>query len=98
VPGVLRERAADRPFQPGNAARIAAVGALLAVASLACDIIPVFASHLVLQRRGLTGPASSIFAAVYPWLGPLLVVPFLLVRPEAFRRGAELTREVDDLV
>jgi hypothetical protein len=47
---------------------------------------------------GLTGPASPIFAAVYPSLGPLLVVPFLLVLAEAFRRGAELTREVDDLV
>jgi hypothetical protein len=41
---------------------------------------------------------SPVFAAVFPSLGPLLLVPFLLVLAEAFRRGAELAREVEGLV
>jgi hypothetical protein len=95
---VLISIAEGRPFQSGNAARIAGIGGLLALASLANDIIPVFGSHLVLQRLGLTGPASPVFAAVFPSFGPLLLVPFLLVLAEAFRRGTELTREVEGLV
>jgi hypothetical protein len=95
---VLISIAEGRPFQSGNAARIAGIGGLVALASLANDIIPVFGSQLVLQRLGLSGPASPIFAAVFLSLGPLLLVPFLLVLAEAFRRGAELAREVDGLV
>jgi hypothetical protein len=95
---VLISIAEGRPFQSGNAARIAGIGGLLALASLANDIIPVFASHLVLQRLGLSGQASPVFAAVFPSPGPLLLVPFLLVLAEAFRRGAELAKEVEGLV
>jgi len=95
---VLISTAEGKPFQSGNAARIAGIGGLLALASLANDIIPVLGSHLVLQRLGLTGPTSPIFAAVFLSFGPLLVVPFLLALAEAFRRGADLAREVDGLV
>lgn len=95
---VLISIAEGKPFQPGNAARIAGIGGLVTLASLANDIIPVLGSHLVLQRLGLTGPTSPIFASVFPSLGPLLVVPFLLALAEAFRRGADLAREVDGLV
>lgn len=95
---VLTSIAEGKPFQPGNAARIAGIGGLLALASLANDIIPALGSHLVLQRLGLTGSTSPIFAAVFPSLGPLLAVPFLLALAEAFRRGADLAREVDGLV
>jgi hypothetical protein len=95
---VLISIAEGRPSQSGNAARIAGIGGLVALASLANDIIPVFGSHLVLQRLGLSGPASPVFAAVFPSLGPLLLVPFLLVLAEAFRRGTELAREVEGLV
>jgi hypothetical protein len=95
---VLISIAEGRPFQSGSAARIAGIGGLVALGSLANDIIPVFGSQLVLQRLGLSGPASPIFAAVFLSLGPLLLVPFLLVLAEAFRRGAELAREVEGLV
>jgi len=95
---VLISVAEGRPFEPGNATRIAGIGGLLALASLANDIIPVFGSHLVLQRLGLDGPASPVFASVFLSPGPMLIVPFLLVLAEAFRRGAELTREVEGLV
>ena len=95
---VLTSIAEGRPFQSGNAARIAGIGGLVVLGSLANDIIPVLGSHLVLQRLGLTGPTSPIFASVFPSPGPLLVVPFLLALAEAFRRGADLAREVDGLV
>jgi hypothetical protein len=95
---VLISIAEGRPFQAGNAARIAGIGGLLALGSLANDIIPVFGSNLVLQRLGLTGASSPIFAEVALSLGPLLAVPFLLALAEAFRRGAELAKEVEGLV
>ena len=95
---VLASIAEGRPFQPGNAARIAGMGALVALATLANDILPVIGGHLVLQRLGLIGPSSPIYAEVVPSLGLLLVVPFLLVLAEAFRRGAELAKELEGLV
>jgi hypothetical protein len=95
---VLISIAEGQPFEPGNAARIAGIGALVALASLANDILPVLGSNLVLQRLGLTGSNSPIFADVMLSLGPLLAVPFLLVLAEAFRRGAELAHDVDGLV
>ena len=95
---VMTSIAEGRPFQPGNAARLAGIGGLVLVASLANDIIPVLGSHLVLQRLGLDGPSSPVYAEVVPSLGPLLMVPFLLVLAEAFRRGAELDKEVEWLV
>jgi hypothetical protein len=95
---VLISIAEGQAFEPGNAARIAGIGALVALASLANDILPVIGSNLVLQRLGLTGSNSPIFADVMLSLGPLLAVPFLLVLAEAFRRGAELAHDVDGLV
>lgn len=95
---VLTSIAEGQPFQPGNAARIAGIGGLVALATLANDIIPVLGSHLVLQRLGLTGTSSPIFAEVALSLGPLLAVPFLLALAEAFRRGAELAKDVEGLV
>jgi len=95
---ILISIAEGRPFQPGNAARIAGIGGLVVLASLANDILPVLSSNLVLQRLGLTGATSPIFAEVVPSFGPLLAVPFLLVLAEAFRRGTELAGEVEGLV
>jgi hypothetical protein len=95
---VLISIAEGRPFQSGNAARIAGIGGLVVFASLANDILPVLGSHLVVQRLGLTGSPSPIFAEVVPSLALLLAVPFLLALAEAFRRGAELAKEVEGLV
>jgi Protein of unknown function (DUF2975) len=95
---VLTSIAEGQPFQRGNAARIAGIGGLVVLASLAIDILPVLGSNLVLQRLGLTGASSPVFADVALSLGPLLAVPFLLVLAEAFRRGAELAGDVEGLV
>lgn len=95
---VLISIAEGRPFESGNAARIAGIGGLVVVASLANDILPVLGSNLVLQRLGLTGSSSPIYAEVVLSLGLLLTVPFLLVLAEAFRRGTELAQDVEGLV
>jgi hypothetical protein len=95
---VLTSIAEGQPFRPGNAACIAGIGGLVALASLANDILPAIGSKLVLQRLGLTGASSPIIAEVVPSLGLLLAVPFLLALAEAFRRGAELARDVEGLV
>jgi hypothetical protein len=95
---VLTSIAEGKPFLTGNAARIAGMAGLVALASLANDIIPVLGSHLVLQRLRLSGATSPIFAEVALTLGPLLAVPFLLALAEAFRRGTELATDVEGLV
>jgi len=95
---VLISIAEGRPFQSGNAARIAGIGGLVVLASLTNDILPVLGSNLVLQCLGLTGASSPIFAEVVPSLGLLLAVPFLLALAEAFRGGAELAKDVEGLV
>jgi len=95
---VLISIAEGRPFQSGNAARIAGIGGLVVVAGLANDILPVLGSNLVLQRLGLTGSSSPIYAEVVLTLGLYLTVPFLLVLAEAFRRGTELAQDVEGLV
>jgi hypothetical protein len=86
------------PFRSGNAARLAGMGGLLVLASLANDILPVLGSNLVLDRLGLSGPSSPIFAEVVPSLDALLAVPILLALAEAFRRGTELARDLEGLV
>lgn len=86
------------PFRSGNAARLACIGGLLVLASLANDILPVLGSNLVLDRLGLTGPSSPVFAQVVPTLDTLLAVPILLALAEAFRRGTELAKDVEGLV
>jgi hypothetical protein len=90
--------AEGRPFRPGNAARLAGMGGLLVLASLANDILPVLGSNLVLDRLGLGGSSSPIFAEVVPSLDALLGVPILLALAEAFRRGTELAQDVEGLV
>lgn len=95
---VLISVAEGMPFQSGNAARIAGIAGLVVLGSLANDILPVLGSGLVLQRLGLTGASSPVFAEVTPSLGVLLAVPFMLVLAEAFRRGSELAKEVEGLV
>jgi len=95
---LLLSIADSRAFEPRNAARIAVIAGLVAVASLANDILPDLGSNLVLTRLGLTGPDSPIFADSTSRLTPLLVVPLLLALAEAFRRGTQLAQDVEGLV
>lgn len=95
---LLLSIADGRPFEPGNAARIAGVAGLVAIAGLAGDLLPGLGSTLVLERLGLTGPNSPIFVEGQFSIVPLLTALLLLVLAEAFRRGTELAREVDGLI
>lgn len=86
------------PFQRGNAARIAAIAVLIAIATLSADVLPYCAARLVLDRLGIGGPSSPLAARLTITIAPLILALFLLAFAEAFRRGAELTADVEGLV
>lgn len=88
----------SRPFEPGNATRIAGVAGLVVVASLANDLLAALGSNLVLERLGLGGPESPVVGEAGLSVVPLLVAPLLLALAEAFRRGTELSRDLEGLV
>lgn len=96
--GLLLSIAEGQPFRTGNARRIATIGGLVVVGSLAADVFPVVAGGLVLSRLGLTEASSPIFSQLSFSLWPLLAVSILLALAEAFRRGGQLARDVDGLV
>ncbi len=87
-----------QPFRRGNAARIAGIAGLIAVATLAAGVLPYVAARLVLDRLGLGGPGSPVIAHLAISPVPLLLALFLLAVAEAFRRGAELAEDADGLV
>jgi len=99
---ILLSIAAGRPFEPGNPKRIAGLAGAIAVAAVVPWFLTSAAAHLVLHRVGLTGPHSPVTAPPVPSAGSMLwqlLVPLLvLALAQAFRRGGELTRDVEGLV
>jgi Protein of unknown function (DUF2975) len=96
---LLRSIAEGRPFQPGNARRIATIAALVAVAGTITSQLPRVATQLVLNRIDMVGADSLVSTTeLSVALNPLLYGALLLVTAECFRRGAELAHEVDGLV
>lgn len=89
---------AGQPFQPGNAARIAAIAGLLAAAAIAAGVLPYVAARLVLGRVGLGGPGSPVAAHLAISGTPLLLAVFLLAVAEAFRQGSDLAEDAEGLV
>jgi hypothetical protein len=89
---------AGRPFQPGNAARVAAVAGLLAAATIAAGVLPYVAARLVLGRLGLGGPGSPVAAHLAVPGAPLLLAVFLMAVAEAFRRGSDLAEDAEGLI
>lgn len=101
--GVLLRRlllsvADGRPFEPGNARRIAVGAVLVAAAGTLTAVLPDLAGILVLDRLDRTGPGSPFSVGIDFPLLPVLVAPVLLALAEAFRRGAELADDVAGLV
>lgn len=87
-----------QPFRRGNAARIAGIAGLIAVATLAAGVLPYVAARLVLDRLSLGGPDSPVTAHLAISAVPLLLALFLLAFAEAFRRGTELAEDAEGLV
>lgn len=95
--GLLLSIADGRPFERGNARRLAGIAGLVAVGTTVGPALPDVAAGLVLDRVHAFGDAP--YAAQVSWpLIPLLFVPVLLALAEAFRRGAELDADVAGLV
>jgi hypothetical protein len=96
---LLQSIAEGRPFQPGNARRIATIAALVAVVGTITSQLPRVATQLVLNRIDMVGTDSLVRTTeLSVSLDPLLYGALLLVTAECFRRGAELAHEVDGLV
>lgn len=87
-----------QPFQRWNAARIAGIAVLIAVATLSSGVLHYVAARLVLNRIGLGGPDSPVTAHLTITAVPLLLTPFLLAFAEAFRRGTQLAKDSEGLV
>ena len=87
--------AGGEPFARRNAGRIATIAILVAVASLASDILPAIAAGHVLGRTGWDGLAEASATIRF---APLCAVPILFVLAQAFQRGAELAAETEGLV
>jgi hypothetical protein len=94
---LLLSIAEGRPFEPGNAARIAGIAGLVVIGSLSSDLLPRLGTNLVLERIGRAGAESPIVASPRFSLVPLLVAPLLLALAEAFRHGTQLAQDVDGL-
>ncbi len=87
-----------QPFQRRNAARIAGIAGLIVAASLAAGMLPYLAARLVLDRLGLGGPGSPLYAHLAIPAAPLWLALFLLAFAQAFRRGTELASDAEGLV
>lgn len=93
---LLLSIAQGQPFRPGNASRIVWIGGLALVGGAGGMILRVAASRTVLSRLDI--PREALEGTVTVDLTLLVVVAFVLVLAEAFRRGGELARDAEGLV
>lgn len=87
-----------QPFHRRNATRIAGIAALIVAATLAAALLPYLAARLVLDRLGLGGPASPLYAHLAIPAAPLWLALFLLALAQAFRRGTQLAQDAEGLI
>jgi hypothetical protein len=96
---LLRSVQSGRPFAAGNAARVGGLAVVVLAVGLGGPFLANLGASLVLQRLGLNGPDAVTTPAGYPSLIPVLLTAALLATlAEAFRRGEQLTADVDGLV
>lgn len=92
--------ALGRPFQRGNAARIAWIAGVVLLGGILAGVLPDLATLLVLDRlnqRGAGSPFVSVIDVDH-LVSLLAATPFLLTVAEAFRRGEHLADDVEGLV
>jgi hypothetical protein len=96
---LLRSVQEGHPFDDGNARRIAGLTVALLVAGWLGPFLTRVGSLLVIDRLGVGGVDSGLQPGAMPELGPLLLAAVLLaVLAEAFRRGEQISADVDGLV
>ena len=92
---VLGGLAQGRPFQRGAARRLAWLAVLIGALGVLAPLLPAVAAIAVQGRLGLDEPVTWIAQ----WsLAPLLLAGAVLVVAEAFRRGEQVSRDVEGLV
>ncbi len=96
---LLRSVQEGHPFDDGNARRIAGLTVALLVAGWLGPFLTRVGSVLVIDRLGFGGVGGRLDPGTTPELGPLLLAAVLLaVLAEAFRRGEQISADVDGLV
>ncbi|MBD8058149.1 hypothetical protein IC607_04100 [Cellulomonas sp. JH27-2] len=91
---VLRWIGRGRAFAPGNARRISAVAATIAVAGTLAPILPDVAGQLVLRRLAVPAGNGDAFAfGLTIELVPTLVAVLVLAVAAAFSAGEQLERQ-----
>ena len=94
---VLRCLELGRPFDPGNARRVAGVALVIAAVGLLAPACSALAATVVLSRLDLGDPAG-VAASWRLELLPFLVMALVLAVAESFRRGEQMREDVEGLV
>jgi TRAP-type C4-dicarboxylate transport system permease small subunit len=92
---VLRSVAARSPFQPGSTRRLAGLAAVLLLVGWLGPVLSGLSTIAVISRLGLD---ESLTWSITIGVLPLLLAALLLILAEAFRRGEQISRDVDGLV
>jgi hypothetical protein len=92
---VLGSISGGRPFRQGSGARVAGVALVVLVAGWLGPMLAGLATLQVVARLGLEEPVT--WGMTFS-LAPLLVAGLVLVVAEAFRRGEQISRDVEGLV
>ena len=96
---LLRSVQSGRPFAAGNATRVGGLAVVVLAVGLGGPFLARIGASLVLHRLGLNGTDAVVTPAGNPSLVPVLLTAALLATlAEAFRRGEQLTADVDGLV
>lgn len=95
---LLRSVAAGSPFRAGNATRVGGLAVALAAGGMVAPSLPGIAGLLVIDRLGLGDAGGPLVPSLSVGLEPMLLVAFVLVLAEAFRRGEQIGRDVEGLV
>lgn len=85
------------PFDQPNARRIALIAVCVLVGAIGGPLLEGVAATATLDRLGLTSDLA-IRAGISMPLTPLAIAGLVLVVAETFRRGSQLTKDVEGLV
>jgi hypothetical protein len=87
-----------RPFDPRNPRRLRYLALLAAVGGLGSQLIDKISSNAVLRHVGMTGVDTPVGPPDRVDVAPVLLAVVLLAVADAFRRGRELSEDVEGLV
>ena len=97
VAPVISAVAAGDPFRQGNAVRIAWTGMIVGVVGMLAPTLPHLAALDVMTSFDGSGE-NPLAVVLTPGLEPVGIAALILVVAEAFRRGTQISADVEGLV